>query len=110
MIEPEAMRDDERRLRALGVDEVAQMSVVPLHGTLAAAQRLALEPEHAEVDRDFAVLGKFVGAAGIFGDVGMLLALRIVRPPTWLRVLGPGGKERRLQLRPGFKFPIWGPR
>src|SRR5579875_3402101 len=59
-LERDLVADDEGRRRLAGGDQVAQLPVVPLHRRLAAADVLALEPEHAVVERDLAVLRELV--------------------------------------------------
>src|SRR4051794_37690459 len=97
----ELVADDERRLGLARGDEVTQLTVVLLDRRLAAADVLALEPEHAVVEGELALLGQFVGAPGVLrhedadvadpageadggdqpvhGQVGLLLAVGLVR-------------------------------
>src|SRR3954447_6261625 len=65
LVQRQLVADDERRLGLAGGDQVAQMPVVLLDPRLTAADVLALEPVHAVVEGDLAVLGELVDAAGV---------------------------------------------
>src|SRR3984885_761435 len=67
-VQAETMGHDERRLCLAGVDQVSQVAVVALHGALAGAHFLALEPEHPEVEVHVPLLGQLVRGAGVPRD------------------------------------------
>src|SRR3954467_13193356 len=58
---------DERGLGLARGDEVAQLAVVLLDRRLAAADVLALEPEHAVVEGELALLRQLVARPGVLG-------------------------------------------
>src|SRR3954447_21774838 len=65
LVQRQLVADDERRLGLARGDEVAQLPVVLLDRRLAAADVLALEPEHAVVEGELALLGQLVFAPGV---------------------------------------------
>src|SRR3954468_5547301 len=66
-VEGQLVADDERRLGLARGDEVAQLPVVLLDRRLAAADVLTLEPEHAVVEGELALLRQVVAGPGILG-------------------------------------------
>src|SRR5450830_1910718 len=60
------MRDDHRRFRLSGMDQLAQASVIGLDVRLSGGNALHLDPEIAEVESELAFLGELVCAARIF--------------------------------------------
>ena len=60
------MRDDHRRFRLSGMDQLAQASVIGLDVRLSGGNALPLDPEIAEVESELAFLGELVCAARIF--------------------------------------------
>src|SRR3954464_11918035 len=62
LVQRQLMAYDERRLGLARGDEVAQLPVVLLDRRLAAADVLALEPEHAVVEGELALLRQLVAA------------------------------------------------
>src|SRR5215212_8476970 len=60
LVQRQLVADDERRLRLARGDEVTQLPVVLLDRRLAAADVLALEPEHAVVEGELALLRQLV--------------------------------------------------
>src|SRR4051812_42147084 len=76
LVERQLVAHDERRLGLAGGDQVAQLSVVLLDRRLTATDVLALEPEHAVVEGQLALLRQLVGAARVLwnedADVGDL--------------------------------------
>src|SRR4051794_11991962 len=66
-VEGQLVAHDERRLGLARGDEVTQLPVVPLDRRLAAADVLALEPEHAVVEGELALLRQLVTGPGILG-------------------------------------------
>src|SRR3954451_1412291 len=67
LVQWQLVADDERWRGLAGGDEVAQLPVVLLDRRLAAADVLALEPEHAVVEGDLALLRQLVAAPGVLG-------------------------------------------
>src|SRR3954447_8693073 len=67
LVQRELVAHDEGRLGLAGGDQVAQLPVVLLDRRLAAADVLALEPEHAVVERQLALLRQLVAGAGVLG-------------------------------------------
>src|SRR4051812_17322574 len=67
LVQRQLVADDERRLCLAGRDQVAQLPVVLLHRSLATADVLALEPEHAVVEGELALLGQLVAGPGVLG-------------------------------------------
>src|SRR3954467_7378798 len=66
-VEGQLVAHDERGLGLARGDEVAQLPVVLLDRGLAAADVLALEPEHAVVEGELALLRQLVAGAGVLG-------------------------------------------
>src|SRR4051812_18342841 len=65
LVQRQLVADDERRLGLARGDQVAQLPVVLLDRRLAAADVLTLEPVHAVVEGDLAVLGEVVDATRV---------------------------------------------
>ena len=65
LVEGQLVADDERRLGLARGDQVAQLPVVLLDRRLAAADVLALEPEHAVVEGELALLRQLVAGPGV---------------------------------------------
>src|SRR3954470_23459754 len=66
-VEGQLVAHDERRFGLARGDEVAQLPVVLLDRCLAAADVLALEPEHAVVEGELALLRQLVAAPWVLG-------------------------------------------
>src|ERR671926_961504 len=67
LVQRQLVADDERRLGLAGSDEVAQLPVVLLDRRLAAAHLLPLEPEHAVVEGELALLRQLVVGSRVLG-------------------------------------------
>src|SRR3954463_16460761 len=67
LVQRQFVADDERRLGLARGDQVARLPVVLFARRLAAADVLALEPEHAVVEGELALLRQLVAGPGVLG-------------------------------------------